>query len=73
MLYAANSSSVQIVCFMIIFYSNFRIEWEVYDVHSGVYEVFWRIFDNFTKTEIVHGKSHESIQGDTQVLKRKIV
>jgi len=44
------------------------LEWEAYDTHSGLLEVSWRLFDNFTQTDIVHGKSYERPQGQTQVI-----
>ena len=49
-----------------------RLEWEAYDVHSGLLEVSWRLFDNFTHTDIVHGKSYERPQGQTQVVSVEI-
>jgi hypothetical protein len=45
----------------------YRFEWEVYDEHSGLYELEWRIFDNFTNTDIQHGHSFESLQGGEAV------
>ena len=37
----------------------FRIEWVAYDLHSGVESLYWRIFDNYTGTDILHG--HENL------------
>ncbi|XP_053398947.1 uncharacterized protein LOC128556937 [Mercenaria mercenaria] len=44
------------------------IEWEAFDYHSGIQEVSWKIFDNFTKNVVVHGQSHETPQGETETL-----
>ncbi|XP_060572684.1 uncharacterized protein LOC132730723, partial [Ruditapes philippinarum] len=44
------------------------IEWEVFDFHSGIHEISWKIFDNFTKTEVVHGHSYEPPQGETETI-----
>ncbi|XP_053398434.1 uncharacterized protein LOC128556766 [Mercenaria mercenaria] len=44
------------------------IEWEAFDYHSGIHEVSWKIFDNFTKNVVVHGQSHEPPQGETKTL-----
>ncbi|XP_053401094.1 uncharacterized protein LOC123523194 isoform X2 [Mercenaria mercenaria] len=46
--------------------NEIAFEWEVYDEHSGLYEIEWRIFDNFTKTDIEHGHSFESLQGGAE-------
>ncbi|XP_060577218.1 uncharacterized protein LOC132734491 [Ruditapes philippinarum] len=45
------------------------IEWETFDYHSGIHEVSWKIFDNFTKNVVVHGNSNEPPQGETKDLK----
>ncbi|XP_060580924.1 uncharacterized protein LOC132737608 [Ruditapes philippinarum] len=44
------------------------IEWEAFDFHSGIHEISWKIFDNFTKTEVVHGHSYEPPQGETETI-----
>ena len=44
-----------------------RIEWEAFDVHSGLKTVQWRVFDNFTGTDVVHGIAAVAPQGNTQV------
>ncbi|XP_046345841.2 uncharacterized protein LOC124126446 [Haliotis rufescens] len=38
--------------------STMTIEWESYDDHSGLEKVSWRVFDNQTGQEIIHGKAH---------------
>jgi len=48
---------------------HFRIEWIVYDVHSGLKEISWRIFDNFTGLDVIHGQAHDSPQGEASVCK----
>ncbi|XP_060604506.1 uncharacterized protein LOC132757271 [Ruditapes philippinarum] len=45
------------------------IEWETFDYHSGIHEVSWKVFDNFTKDVVVHGYSNEPPQGETKDLK----
>ncbi|WAR06111.1 hypothetical protein MAR_021480 [Mya arenaria] len=44
------------------------IEWHVFDVHSGLYEISWRLFDNFSNTEVLHGHSYESPQLESKTL-----
>ncbi|XP_053390115.1 uncharacterized protein LOC123523221, partial [Mercenaria mercenaria] len=48
--------------------TDLRIEWETFDYHSGIHEVSWKIFDNFTKTVVVHGQSNEPPQGEAKTL-----
>ncbi|XP_053400999.1 uncharacterized protein LOC128557566 [Mercenaria mercenaria] len=48
--------------------TELTIEWEAFDYHSGIHEVSWKIFDNFTKNIVVHGQSHEPPQGETKTL-----
>ena len=43
------------------------IEWEAYDLHSGIKEVYWKIFDNFTNTDVVHGHQNIGHQGKYDV------
>ncbi|XP_060596240.1 uncharacterized protein LOC132750310, partial [Ruditapes philippinarum] len=45
------------------------IEWETFDYHSGIHEVSWKVFDNFTKDVVVYGNSNEPPQGETKDLK----
>jgi hypothetical protein len=37
------------------FTSFFRIEWDAFDYHSGIDSLEWRLFDSYTKTDIIHG------------------
>ncbi|XP_063399976.1 uncharacterized protein LOC134684607 [Mytilus trossulus] len=39
--------------------TEMTIEWIAYDYHSGVDSLYWRIFDNYTGTDILHG--HENL------------
>lgn len=39
----------------------------MYDPHSGLHKISWKIFDNFTGEEVVHGQAYESPQGDAEV------
>ncbi|KAL4221421.1 hypothetical protein ACF0H5_019679 [Mactra antiquata] len=48
--------------------NKLTFEWEVYDEHSGLHEISWRIFDNYTNIEILHGHSHEPPQGEAESL-----
>ena len=47
--------------------NDFRIEWDTYDVESGLYSLVWRIYDNYTGEEIVYGTAFDSLQGNTVV------
>lgn len=38
-----------------------------YDDHSGLETVTWRLFDNYTGEDLVHGVEHISAQGEAQV------
>ena len=46
---------------------NYRIEWEAYDVHSGLDSVYWKLYDNFGGTVILHGHEDIIAQGNSQV------
>jgi len=45
----------------------FRIEWDAFDYHSGIDNLEWRLFDNYTKTDIIHGHEVMHSQGDSSV------
>ncbi|XP_067684738.1 uncharacterized protein [Haliotis asinina] len=49
-------------------FNEMTFEWLAFDDHSGLETVSWRIFDNFTGSNIYHGEDHISAQGDTQSL-----
>nr|XP_034314147.1 uncharacterized protein LOC105348718 isoform X1 [Crassostrea gigas] len=40
-------------------FAEMTIEWIAYDYHSGLDSINWRLFDNFTGVDIIHG--HEDI------------
>ncbi|XP_055997828.1 uncharacterized protein LOC125647098 [Ostrea edulis] len=40
-------------------FTKMTVEWIAYDFHSGLDSIAWRLFDNFTGTDILHG--HEDI------------
>ena len=46
---------------------HFRIEWIAYDYHSGLDNIVWRLFDNFTDTDIIHAHEHIPAQGMANV------
>ena len=50
-----------------LFLSFFRIEWDAFDYHSGIDKLEWRLFDNYTKTDIIHGREDMHPQGDSSV------
>ncbi|XP_064635756.1 uncharacterized protein LOC135492940 [Lineus longissimus] len=43
--------------------NNMTIEFEAYDLHSGIKEVYWKVFDNYTNTDVVHGHQNIGHQG----------
>ena len=49
------------------FTSFFRIEWDAFDYHSGIDSLEWRLFDSYTKTDIIHGHEVMHSQGDSSV------
>ncbi|XP_061193435.1 uncharacterized protein LOC133201664 [Saccostrea echinata] len=44
-------------------FSKMIIEWLAFDYHSGLDSIYWRLFDNFTGKDIVHGHEHIPAQG----------
>lgn len=46
----------------------YSIEWEAFDFDSGLNQVEWRLFDNYTSNFILHGKAELHAQGMAQVL-----
>ncbi|XP_046570853.1 uncharacterized protein LOC124279103 [Haliotis rubra] len=49
-------------------FNEMTFEWLAFDDHSGLEIVSWRIYDNFTGSNIYHGEDHISAQGDTKNL-----
>ncbi|XP_046575805.1 uncharacterized protein LOC124283822 [Haliotis rubra] len=49
-------------------FNQMVIEWVSYDDHSGLETVAWRLFDNYTGEDLVHGVEHVSPQGKVQDL-----
>ncbi|XP_041351012.1 uncharacterized protein LOC121369995 [Gigantopelta aegis] len=47
-------------------FNKLTIEWIAYDDHSGLETVAWRLFDNYTGVDIVHGLEHIVAQGGYQ-------
>ncbi|WAR04893.1 hypothetical protein MAR_020262 [Mya arenaria] len=48
--------------------ADMTIEWNAFDAHSGLYEISWRLFDNFSNAEVLHGHSYESPQHESNTL-----
>ncbi|KAL3841826.1 hypothetical protein ACJMK2_019925 [Sinanodonta woodiana] len=48
--------------------NQMTMEWELFDVHSGIHNVSWRLFDNFTNTDLVHGEEAVPPQGEALTL-----
>ncbi|KAK3581576.1 hypothetical protein CHS0354_031922 [Potamilus streckersoni] len=44
------------------------IEWELFDVHSGIHNISWRLFDNFTNKDFLHGVEAVPPQGEAETL-----
>ncbi|CAC5375358.1 unnamed protein product [Mytilus coruscus] len=44
--------------------TSMTFEWDTFDYHSGIYSVHWKLFDNYTWSDIIHGSSHLQAQGD---------
>ncbi|XP_078334035.1 uncharacterized protein LOC111124258 [Crassostrea virginica] len=44
-------------------FREMTIEWIAYDYHSGLNNIAWRLFDNFTGTDIIHGYEDIPAQG----------
>lgn len=45
----------------------YSIEWVAYDLHSGLHSIFWKLYDNFTGEDIIHGHDDIPAQGHTRV------
>lgn len=45
----------------------FSVEWIVYDFHSGLDRISWRLYDNYTGTELLHGHEDIPAQGEAAV------
>ncbi|XP_052071167.1 uncharacterized protein LOC127709606 [Mytilus californianus] len=45
-------------------FSSLLFEWDTFDYHSGIYSVHWKLYDNYTGSDIIHGSSHVTAQGD---------
>lgn len=52
----------------VLFCLSFRIEWDAYDYHSGISHLKWRLYSNYSGTDIIHGEIDLPGQGKTQVL-----
>ena len=52
------------------FFFNFRIEWIAYDLHSGLRSIYWKLYDNYTGEDIVHGHEDIPSQGGAKVCMR---
>ncbi|XP_069132408.1 uncharacterized protein [Argopecten irradians] len=48
--------------------TEMTVEWLVYDYHSGMHSVQWRLFDNFTGEEVQHGMDWLIAQGNSENL-----
>lgn len=61
-----NSAHPSTQLILILFYFG-RIEWIAYDYHSGLDSINWRLFDNFTGVDIIHGHEDIPAQGMANV------
>ncbi|KAK3801475.1 hypothetical protein RRG08_010055 [Elysia crispata] len=48
--------------------AGMTIEWDAYDYHSGINSIYWRLYDNFTGSDLDHGYAQESTQGSTSTI-----
>lgn len=44
-----------------------RIEWIAYDLHSGLKSIYWKLLDNYTGENIIHGHEDIPSQGGAKV------
>lgn len=44
-----------------------RIEWIAYDLHSGLKSIYWKLLDNYTGEDIIHGHEDIPSQGGAKV------
>nr|XP_034301655.1 uncharacterized protein LOC105322112 [Crassostrea gigas] len=45
-------------------FAEMTVEWIVYDYHSGLDRISWRLYDNYTGTELLHGHEDIPAQGE---------
>ncbi|XP_076086914.1 uncharacterized protein LOC143057491 [Mytilus galloprovincialis] len=48
--------------------NEMTIEWDVYDYHSGISHLKWRLYSNYSGTVIIHGEIDLPGQGKTQTI-----
>ncbi|KAL5007590.1 hypothetical protein ScPMuIL_016396 [Solemya velum] len=46
---------------------EFRVEWEVYDKHSGLFALFWRIYDTYSGVEYGRGDLSPQAEEDCEM------
>jgi extradiol dioxygenase family protein len=51
---------------------SFSIEWLAYDDHSGLDSVYWKLYDKYSGTVVLHGHEDIIAQGETSV-KNKLI
>ena len=54
-------------CFIFNFFLHFRIEWEAFDIHSGIDSIYWKLYDSYGGTEVLHGHEDIIAQGQAAV------
>ncbi|VDI60122.1 Hypothetical predicted protein, partial [Mytilus galloprovincialis] len=67
-LWLSRGDNVNISVHSIEDFSKMTIEWEAFDFDSGLNQVEWRLFDNYTSNFILHGKAELHAQGMAQNL-----
>ncbi|XP_052083679.1 uncharacterized protein LOC127721009 [Mytilus californianus] len=50
-------------------FNDMIIEWDAFDYHSGISHLNWKLYDNFTGSDIIHGEIDLPGQGKTESLK----
>ena len=66
-MYIHFSCTVFYLLFYLFIFLLISIEWIAYDLHSGLHSLFWKLFDNFTGENIIHGHEDIPAQGHTKV------
>ncbi|XP_056015772.1 uncharacterized protein LOC125675332 [Ostrea edulis] len=47
-------------------FTEMTVEWLAYDYHSGIDSIYWKLYDNFTGQNIIHGHEDLLSQGSSQ-------
>ncbi|CAG2200973.1 unnamed protein product [Mytilus edulis] len=65
-LWLSNGDRVNVSVHSFEDFSKMTVEWNAFDYHSGIDNLEWRLYDNYTKTDIIHGHANLHSQGNSE-------